>query len=41
MKIEDQVGCGYCHKEKDCKIRDPKVNKAKQGCKDWKHYLKK
>jgi hypothetical protein len=33
-----QVGCGYCKKEKTCKMRDPKINKAKQGCKDWDHW---
>jgi hypothetical protein len=36
----NQIGCGYCKEEKICKIRDPKVNKAKLGCKDFKHYLK-
>ncbi len=33
-----QIGCGYCKKEKTCKMRDPKINKAKQGCKDWEHW---
>ena len=33
-KKENQIGCGYCKKEKSCKIRDPKINKAKQGCKE-------
>ena len=37
--INNQIGCGYCKEEKICKIRDPKVNKAKLGCKDFKHYL--
>ena len=37
-KKENQIGCGYCIHEKDCTIRDPKINKAKQGCKDWKHW---
>ncbi len=37
-KKENQVGCGYCTNEKDCNIREPKINKAKQGCKDWKHW---
>ena len=37
-KKENQIGCGYCAKEKDCKIRDPKTNKAKQGCKEWLHW---
>lgn len=35
---EFQIGCGYCIHEKTCKIRDPKINKAKQGCKEWKHW---
>jgi len=34
----DQIGCGYCDKENECSIRDPKVNKAKEGCKQFKHY---
>ena len=38
MDIKKQIGCGYCDKEKTCKIRDPKINKAKQGCKDYKHF---
>ena len=33
-----EIGCGYCKNEKNCKIRDPKINKAKQGCKEWKHW---
>lgn len=33
-----QTGCGYCEKETTCEKRDPKVNKAKQGCKDYKHF---
>ena len=28
-KPENQIGCGYCKEEKICKIRDPKINKAK------------
>ena len=39
MKKSDQIGCGYCSREKTCNIHDPKVNKAKQGCKDYIHYL--
>jgi hypothetical protein len=35
---ENQIGCGYCIHEKTCPIRDPKINKAKQGCKDYKHW---
>jgi len=34
----NQVGCGYCKKENTCKIRDPKINKAKLGCKDFDHF---
>jgi len=37
-KKENQIGCGYCANEKDCTMRDPKINKAKQGCKDWRHF---
>ncbi|MFH6944657.1 hypothetical protein [Flavobacterium sp. FlaQc-50] len=37
-KIENQIGCGYCDKEKKCPKRDPTINKAKQGCEDWKHW---
>lgn len=37
-KIENQIGCGYCVHEKTCIIRDPKINKAKLGCKDWSHW---
>ena len=37
-KKENQIGCGYCKKEKSCKIRDQKINKAKQGCKEWDHW---
>ena len=40
MEIDKQIGCGYCIKEKECKIRSSKINKAKKGCLDWKHYLK-
>lgn len=35
---KNQIGCGYCAKEKKCTIRDPAINKAKQGCKDWQHW---
>lgn len=38
IDISQQVGCGYCFKEKEYKIRDSKVNKAKQGCVDFKHW---
>jgi len=34
----NQIGCGYCAKEDKCKIKDSKVNKAMQGCKDFKHW---
>lgn len=37
-KKENQIGCGYCDKEHTCKIRDPKINKAKLGCKEYKHF---
>lgn len=37
--ITQQIGCGYCVHEKTCKIRDPKINKAKTGCKNWKHFM--
>lgn len=37
-KKENQIGCGYCALEKKCTKRDPKINKAKQGCEDWLHY---
>lgn len=37
-KKENQIGCGYCAIEKQCKIHDSKVNKALLGCKDFKHY---
>lgn len=39
-KKENQIGCGYCDKEKKCIARDPTINKAKQGCKDWTHWQK-
>lgn len=35
---ENQIGCGYCANEQTCKIHDPKVNKAKLGCENWKHW---
>lgn len=38
MNKADQIGCGYCVHEKTCTIRDPKVNKAKAGCKNWLHW---
>uniref|UniRef100_A0A6M3M5C3 Uncharacterized protein n=1 Tax=viral metagenome TaxID=1070528 RepID=A0A6M3M5C3_9ZZZZ len=38
-RFENQVGCGYCKNEENCNIHDPTINKAKLGCKDWKHYL--
>lgn len=34
----NQIGCGYCKKEKECTIRDPKINKAKEGCEQFKHH---
>ena len=38
MEKTEQIGCGYCTLEKVCKTRDPKINKAKLGCKDYEHY---
>lgn len=35
---KNQIGCGYCDKEKICTIRDGKINKAKLGCKDFNHF---
>lgn len=35
MFKERFIGCGYCQLENTCTIRDPKVNKAKLGCKDY------
>lgn len=40
-KPENQIGCGYCKEEKICKIRDPKINTAKLGCKHFKHFTQK
>ncbi len=37
-KKENQIGCGYCIHEAYCAIRDPKINKAKLGCKMFTHY---
>ncbi len=37
-KIKLQIGCGYCVNEKKCPIRDPKINKAKLGCKEFIHH---
>ena len=37
-KIENQIGCGWCSHEKTCTDRDPKINKAKQGCLRFNHY---
>lgn len=33
-----QIGCGYCIHEQSCEVRKPRVNKAKKGCPDWKHF---
>jgi hypothetical protein len=33
-----QIGCGYCAHETGCSDRDPKVNKAKQGCQRFLHH---
>jgi hypothetical protein len=40
-KKKNQIGCGYCIHEFRCTKRDPKINKAKLGCKKFKHYSKK
>lgn len=37
-RTKTQIGCGYCINEKNCPIRNPRINKAKLGCVDWKHY---
>ena len=38
--VENQVGCGYCVREKDCDKYDPKINKAKLGCDEFLHHAK-
>lgn len=38
MKKENQIGCGYCAHELACNIREPHINKAKQGCAFYKHH---
>lgn len=41
MKYDDKnriIGCGYCAYKKTCFMHDPKINKAKLGCEDYKHY---
>lgn len=38
MEVKDQIGCGYCVNELVCKDWNPKINKAKLGCKKFKHY---
>ena len=37
--IKKQIGCGYCISKKNCEEREPKINKAKKGCKKYIHYL--
>lgn len=37
--LKNQIGCGYCINEVGCPKRDPKINKAKQGCKEYEHHL--
>jgi hypothetical protein len=38
-EIKDkQIGCGYCAHEKKCPMRNPKINKAKMGCKEFIHH---
>lgn len=36
--IKNQIGCGYCENEKTCEKHDPKINKAKLGCKEFNHH---
>ena len=38
-KKENQIGCGYCINEDDCTEREPLINKAKKGCKRFRHFL--
>jgi hypothetical protein len=38
LEIKNQIGCGYCDKEDNCNIKDPKVNKAKNGCEYFAHW---
>ena len=38
--ISNQVGCGYCANERICPIRNPHINKAKQGCAGFIHFTK-
>jgi hypothetical protein len=37
-KIEGQLGCGYCKLEKTCGKHNPKINKAKLGCTEYKPF---
>jgi len=32
------IGCGYCLYEKQCNIRDAKINKARCGCPGFRHF---
>jgi hypothetical protein len=34
------IGCGYCIHELTCSKHDPKINKAKLGCKEYKEFEK-
>lgn len=38
ITIKNQIGCGYCKHEKNCKEYDSKINKDKLGCKKYKHH---
>lgn len=41
MKYDAQgrvVGCGYCKFEKTCDKHNPKINQAKLGCEEYKHF---
>jgi hypothetical protein len=39
-KKENQIGCGYCAHEHICLKHkaEPRVNLAKEGCKEWLHW---
>lgn len=39
-KVENQIGCGYCDKEKLCNMRTSTENKAKNGCEYFVHFSK-
>lgn len=37
MSSANQVHCKFCLYEAQCPKRDPELNKAKAGCKDYKY----